>query len=109
MVPASQDEQAIATPDPKARLPARSRRSRCRASPPIRKPIRLAALVGLCLSLIAENTGADPPLPLKAKPLLPLVGPKEQVDAWKVQLCARPEVGCTKADLTLYRAADDEI
>jgi hypothetical protein len=75
---------------------------------PIGKPLRLAALVGLGLSLITGAAGGDPPQLPKARPLLPLAGPKAQVDAWKVQLCARPEVGCAKAaELALYRVAGD--
>jgi hypothetical protein len=44
-----------------------------------------------------------------ARPLVPLAAPKEQVERWRAQVCALPELACAKepTSLTLYRTALD--
>jgi hypothetical protein len=68
-----------------------------------RRFARLLAV--LALMLASRQTLAAGP-PIAARPFLPLTEPGAQVDGWKRQLCARPDVACAKpADLRLYRLA----
>jgi hypothetical protein len=64
--------------------------------------------LGLALALASRPAAGEPPAPIAAKPLRPLVAPRAQVDGWTRQLCSRPEVPCAKpGDVQLYRAAGD--
>jgi hypothetical protein len=73
-------------------------------------PAPVAALVLASIGTVAPPaSGADPRAPIAAKRLVPMAGPKAQIEGWKRELCGRPELGCADApeSLALYRAAGD--